>query len=155
MRAALAALFLLVAVSAAAEPPPPSDSCPPPLPNSNVFIMYNGPESGCSLFGGNCATAEPMAFNVGTFGYSLACMPFTIAWNFGDGGTANGLNVTHTYAYPGTYPVTATMNTPRGTVILDTLVAVAAPVPATSTPTLLLLALALAAIGILRVHRLV
>ncbi len=32
----------------------------------------------------------------------------TFSWNFGDGGTAQGQSVNHTYAQPGVYPVTLT-----------------------------------------------
>jgi YD repeat-containing protein len=31
------------------------------------------------------------------------------SWNFGDGGTASGFSLTHTYSSPGTYPVTLTV----------------------------------------------
>jgi len=100
--------------------------------------------------------AEPIAFNVGTLGYNFACAPFTLTWDFGDGGTASGIAVTHVYAAPGVYAVNATLNSrPYSPVVITAPAIVAASVPATSPRTLILLAIALAAIGIARVHRLV
>jgi hypothetical protein len=123
-------------------------ACPPPIPNVNVFIVYSGPSSGCTPGGGNCAPAEPIAFNVGTFGFNFACSTYAFTWNFGDGGTSPSKNPTHAYASPGIYPVTVTITSPStGTVILNAQVIVAASVPATSTSTLALLALALAIAG--------
>ncbi len=40
--------------------------------------------------------------------------PFTYAWDFGDGGTANTLNATHTYTVPGTFTATLTVTDSRG-----------------------------------------
>ena len=38
----------------------------------------------------------------------------TVSWNFSDGSTASGSDVTHAYTVPGTYPVTATVTEPSG-----------------------------------------
>ncbi|MFY1704384.1 ThuA domain-containing protein [Micromonospora sp. WMMA1923] len=40
--------------------------------------------------------------------------PFTYAWDFGDGGTADTLNATHTYTVPGTFTATLTVTDNRG-----------------------------------------
>ncbi|MFD0747244.1 ThuA domain-containing protein [Phytohabitans flavus] len=40
--------------------------------------------------------------------------PLTYAWDFGDGGTANTLNATHTYTAPGTFTATLTVTDSRG-----------------------------------------
>ncbi|GFJ77078.1 OmpL47-type beta-barrel domain-containing protein [Phytohabitans houttuyneae] len=40
--------------------------------------------------------------------------PLTYAWDFGDGGTANTLNATHTYNAPGTFTATLTVTDSRG-----------------------------------------
>ncbi len=44
----------------------------------------------------------------------------TFAWNFGDGGTAGGANVSHAYADNGVYTVTLTINDGHGGVATDT-----------------------------------
>ncbi|MDQ7904483.1 ThuA domain-containing protein [Phytohabitans sp. ZYX-F-186] len=40
--------------------------------------------------------------------------PLTYAWDFGDGGTADTLNATHTYTAPGTFTATLTVTDARG-----------------------------------------
>jgi cytochrome c len=40
--------------------------------------------------------------------------PLTYAWNFGDGGTANTANATHTYTVPGNFVATLTVTDARG-----------------------------------------
>ncbi|WP_329107176.1 ThuA domain-containing protein [Micromonospora sp. NBC_01699] len=40
--------------------------------------------------------------------------PFTYAWDFGDGGTANTANATHTYTVPGNFTATLTVTDARG-----------------------------------------
>ncbi|GIJ26209.1 hypothetical protein Vqi01_13710 [Micromonospora qiuiae] len=40
--------------------------------------------------------------------------PFTYAWDFGDGGTADTLDATHTYTTPGTFTATLTVTDKRG-----------------------------------------
>lgn len=48
----------------------------------------------------------------------------TYNWDFADGSTATGENVTHTFARPGNYLVTLTTNSPNGNVTYETVVSV-------------------------------
>jgi hypothetical protein len=41
--------------------------------------------------------------------------PLSYTWTFGDGATASGVSVTHTYATAGAYPLTLTVRSPAGT----------------------------------------
>ncbi|HKR81423.1 MAG TPA: PQQ-dependent sugar dehydrogenase [Candidatus Saccharimonadales bacterium] len=62
--------------------------------------------------------------------------PLTYSWNFGDGTTGSGVTATHTYAAPGTSPLTATLiaRDPSGAVGTAT----ATVVPANNAPNLTL-----------------
>jgi len=57
------------------------------------------------------------------------------AWNFGDGGSAHGVNPTHAYANPGTYGVTLMVTGTNGTHASDTAsVTISAPGPSNQAP---------------------
>lgn len=60
----------------------------------------------------------------------------TIGWDLGDGATATGPSVTHTYSTPGSYTVRATVADALGntTIGTRTISVVAQPVPPTGTP---------------------
>jgi len=60
----------------------------------------------------------------------------TWAWDFGDGTTANGQNVSHTYAAPGTYPVclTITDNCQRTRIVQQNVTLPAYSIAVTPTP---------------------
>lgn len=76
----------------------PSGPCTPPVPNNpltSIVVTYNSP--GCNQKTFNLAP---------TF---TPCPGGIVTWNFGDGGTATGYPVTHTYALPGVYGVTASI----------------------------------------------
>ncbi len=63
---------------------------------------------------------------------STAFLPITYTWRFGDGGTAPGNPVTHTYTMSGTYPVRVTATNGCGTVEMTRDIAVTGD---TVTPT--------------------
>ena len=52
--------------------------------------------------------------------------PLSYAWNFGDGATAQGVSVTHTYAHAGSYTLTLTVSSPAGKRVVSKLVTVVA-----------------------------
>lgn len=69
--------------------------------SSNQSVVING--------GGN-ASACPIAieqFSGTDFAFSIPGANYPATWNFGDGNTASGFNVNHTYTTPGTYTVCA------------------------------------------------
>ena len=62
------------------------------------------------------------------------------SWNFGDGATASGRSVTHTWAQPGSYSVTLTVNNGQGTATSTKTFQIAAgPPPEPGTPAAVLL----------------
>jgi len=64
---------------------------------------------------GPTVVAQSVAFDANaTYDPADANAAFTDAWNFGDGATAQGLTVTHTYAHTGTYTVTLTIRSSSG-----------------------------------------
>ncbi|HEX2907776.1 MAG TPA: PKD domain-containing protein, partial [Phototrophicaceae bacterium] len=88
----------------------------------------------------NAATAAPVASFMAnpTTGYAPLNVTFTststgsitaYAWNFGDGGTSNQANATHSYASAGTYTVSLTVTGPGGSNTASTTIIVNA-VPA-------------------------
>jgi len=77
------------------------------LPGFNVSVVYNGPSSGCSAFGGNCSTSENIAFTLSTSGYNLSCATHSYEWDFGDSSAkSTAAAPAHAYASAGTYSVT-------------------------------------------------
>lgn len=100
-------------------------SCPT-MTSSNVFVSYNGSSSGCHA-GTNCTPNEAVSFTVAGSGYNFSCASHTFSWNFGDGGTATGQNVTHAFAAGGNYTVSATINNGTQTFTATTSVQVTAP----------------------------
>lgn len=70
------------------------------------------------LLGLNCASSvqadEPAAF-MARINAEEAVRPVTVQWSFGDGRTATGQTVSHTYGRPGTYDVRVTAQNDAGT----------------------------------------
>ena len=69
----------------------------------------NGPYSGY--------TGISISFTGGATG---GCTPYSYSWNFGDGGTSNQQNPSHTYANVGDYTVTLTVTDGKGGTDVDT-----------------------------------
>jgi PKD repeat protein len=121
MRFAAAVMaFAFCAGSAIADAP---DGCPT-LTQTNVFITWASASGTCTRLGGPCFANDSLNFDVGTFGYSLSCTATIIQWDFGDRTSANGKNVMHRYAAPGTYNVTLRLTTPSQSTTLTAAVTV-------------------------------
>jgi hypothetical protein len=73
--------------------------------SGGIRITLSGPFTGTA--------GQPVTFSgqIDTSGLPQGTA-VTIQWDFGDGGTATGQTVTHTYAAPGTYTVTLTVSAP-------------------------------------------
>jgi PKD repeat protein len=85
--------------------PPPLPPTPTPVPQAPVAVIgiFNqGPTGQVITFDGSGSRASP--------GHNLVAF----AWNFGDGTTANGVTVTHSYSQPGNYVVTLTVTDDQG-----------------------------------------
>jgi PKD repeat protein len=85
--------------------PPPLPPTPTPVPQAPVAVInaFNqGPTGQVITFDGSGSRASP--------GHSLVAF----AWDFGDGTTANGVTVSHSYSQPGNYVVTLTVTDDQG-----------------------------------------
>ena len=72
------------------------------------FVLINTPAADFQALSTTVCTGQPVQFenlSTGADGY---------LWTFGDGGTSTGVNPTHTYAAPGTYPVSLTATNSAG-----------------------------------------
>ena len=57
-------------------------------------------------------------------------------WSFGDGATASGISVTHTYKLPGTYTLTLAVTAPNGTRSISKTITVSSQLDSMPIPTL-------------------
>ncbi len=64
-----------------------------------------------------CNTTYTFADTTSRCGLIIPSEPATVTWSFGDGNSASGTNVNHTYAGSGTYSVTMFYACPRDTVV--------------------------------------
>ena len=92
-------------------------ACPCPLmSDNNVFLTFAGSQTGCApLTATACRANELLTFRVVTLDYTFSCSPHQVTWQFGDGSTASGLEVTHAYSGRGTYDVSVTIVNPMQT----------------------------------------
>lgn len=86
---------MITVVQQTCTPPPGCASPVPPNPLTSIVITNASP--GCNQKTFNLATPF------------TPCPGGTVSWTFGDGGTATGYPVNHTYALPGVYGVTASI----------------------------------------------
>jgi len=96
----------------------------PLQPAAAPVAVISAPQQGQS--------GQPVSFDASQ---STASSPIVSwLWNFGDGATADGLNIPHTYANPGTYNVTLTVTDQNGkSNTANQLINIAAP-PQPNTP---------------------
>ena len=85
-----------------------------------LFIVYANASGTCNQASPNssCQSNELLNFSVDVFNYALSCAPHTITWDFGDGGSATGRAVTHTFSRSDAYTVRATVNNGTTSIVL-------------------------------------
>ena len=91
-------------------PPPPPPPTPPAPPVANASAS---PTSGLP---GTTVSFTSTGSAAGTSGSPIA----TFAWAFGDGATATGATVSHTYTVPGTFSASLTVTDGNGTTAAST-----------------------------------
>ncbi|MGD1056687.1 MAG: PKD domain-containing protein [Solirubrobacteraceae bacterium] len=75
---------------------------------------------------------QPLTFSVSPF--DVWSIPVETSWSFGDGASASGTSITHTYTAAGTYEVTLHSADTLGNVTSTSGKVTIAPAPATTTP---------------------
>ena len=75
-----------------------SDTASVSVSTPNLVADASGPSNGC--------TGDPVVFSGSASG---GCTPYSYSWIFGDGGSSNQQNPSHTYNSPGTYTITLTV----------------------------------------------
>ncbi|HSP14465.1 MAG TPA: PKD domain-containing protein [Thermoanaerobaculia bacterium] len=86
-----------------AAPPNPCGT----LASNNLLISYTG-NQGCTTPNA-CKNGEAITFKVDPYLYSFTCAPHQFTWNFGDGSSASGSQVTHSFSTAGSHNVTVTV----------------------------------------------
>lgn len=116
-------------------PPPPQSGCNALSANSNVFVAFSGPTSGCTSAATNCTTNEQIQFNVSYWNYNSGCATHSYSWQFDDGATASGQAVYHAFATAGNHTASCVVNNGTQTVTVSTTVAVATGTTPPTPPT--------------------
>jgi hypothetical protein len=104
-------------------------ACPacPLLTTSNVYVTFTGSQSGCTpATAAACRAGELITFRLATLAYDFSCSTHELNWQFGDGATASGLEVSHAFASAGGLYVSLTIRNPQQTMTLGTMVEVTA-----------------------------
>lgn len=106
------------------------------MSNVNVYLRYGGTTSGCSN-NGVCLAAENITFSVEGAGYDFGCFSHSFSWDFGDGSTAAGQDVSHTFGQTGTRIVSVTISNGSQTHTLSNTITLASCLPITIVPSTL------------------
>ncbi|HXI13618.1 MAG TPA: PKD domain-containing protein [Thermoanaerobaculia bacterium] len=97
--------------------PTPTPGACPALPSSqNTSVTMIGTSGSCNSASASCGAGEVVSFFATSFPVASFPACQVVSWNFGDGGTAVGPNVTHQFTTAGTYNVTWTVTSVNGSI---------------------------------------
>jgi len=97
--------------------PTPNPGACPALPSpAYTSVTMAGSTPGCNSTTASCAAGEVISFFASSFPVASFPPCQQVTWNFGDGATAVGPNVTHQFASAGTFNVTWTVTSVNGTI---------------------------------------
>jgi hypothetical protein len=81
----------------------------PVMNAANTYIAFRGASSNCSESGAACMAGESITFTASNTNNSFSCALHTFTWSLG-GQPGSGNEVTVSFPFAGTYPVTLTVN---------------------------------------------
>jgi PKD domain-containing protein len=129
-----------LAVSGPPPPPPPPPTptgCPTMVANANVFFTYRKASNTCNQNRGTCVYGESITLTASGFNYDFGCSSHTFSWNSGDGATASGQTVSHSFVAGGSYSVRLTITNssqPQGVTLTQSVAVGGSPAPPTPAP---------------------
>lgn len=82
---------------------------------NKASIQYHGERSGCSVVDANCMATEVISFSLAGLPVGADDNCFSVEWSYGDGGTGNGRNSSHTYKAAKTVAVSASITSSGAT----------------------------------------